>query len=311
MQKKEIQSKHNRWIYITNPTTSDVQSLNKKFGFHTLTLDNVCHGAQRSKLDVYDGKYYFLVLLFPVFNKERNEFIEKQINFFIGKNYIITLLDGSFSPLEKVFTACQKNSTYRNKLFSKKGSSLLLYEIFYALFSYPFPILDKINIQIEDLELKIFQARDKHILEDILMMRRSITDLRRILQPHTQLIQRLLLQDEEHKLLALQKNKIYFDNIIEDATEAWNSLEEYKEAIEVLHQTNESLISYKINNVMKKLTLISVVVLPMSLVAGVFGMNAVNIPGVGHELDFFLLLGCVILSGFILLMWIASKRGFK
>jgi magnesium transporter len=161
-----------------------------------------------------------------------------------------------------------------------KGSGYLLYKIVDDSFDYCFPMLRKIGNKLERLEEDIFEGRSEEVVRDISNSKQEIINFRKIIRP-----QRAVLRDlERTKQRYLPEDfELYFDDIVDASERIWDMLENYKEVIEALEDTNESVLSHRVNEVLRVLTAFSVIILPLTLLASVFGMN-VDLPfhaGVG------------------------------
>jgi len=135
--------------------------------------------------------------------------------------------------------------------------------------------------------------------------------MRRIIQPHRQTLIRLQkpnLTNEEPDFKFEDKYDEYFDDLRDYTQEIWNQLESFKESVEALHETNQSLISYRINEVIKTLTIFSALMLPAGVIAGLFGMNAVHIPFAGDNNDFYIFTALTALGIALTLLYIRRKK---
>jgi magnesium transporter len=143
------------WYYIEKPTVQEVTFLSQNFSFHPLDLDDILSRVQRPKIDEYEH-YLFLVLHFPVFNKENRVTTSSEVDIFIGENYVITVhCSADLKPLSKLFKECQIDLDTRKK-FMSYSSGYLLYHILDRLVNYCFPILNKVTDNIEKVEDLIF-----------------------------------------------------------------------------------------------------------------------------------------------------------
>lgn len=272
------------WLNIVDPNHKDLDKLKKKYRFHQLDLEDCLSEIQRPKIDEY-SKYMFIVLHFPIYNERTKFFTWEELDIFLGKNYIITLHDGKLAPLNNLFKKVHQSAKQR-ELFLKKGTGYLLYEICRNLFDYCFPLVDKIHYQIRNIEGSIFESETSPgLLKNIMIIKKNIITIRRILMPQRQLIASL-----EHKISGLD---IYFDDIVDKIEKLWSNLETSKEVIDSLQETYESLMTHSMNNVMKTLTVFSVVMLPLTFITGLYGMN-VHLPFSNLGWIFTGLIGCMI-----------------
>lgn len=265
----EITYENHRWINIIHPTEKSLAVLKKKYKFHKLDLEDCLQESQRPKIDEYE-KYLFIVLQFPVYNKRHHRFDTEQINIFIGQNYLITIHNGNLSIINKIFDKCKKSSKTR-KLFFGASTGYLLYELISTLFNAVFPITDKSQLSLKRIEDEIFEvAHPKDQLYSIMVLKKNIITLRKIILPQRSVIAAL---EHKQKRFLPENLVIYFDDVVDQIEKLWNILETQKEMIESLEDTNESLLSHNINLTMKTLTVFSVIMLPLTFLTGLFGMN--------------------------------------
>lgn len=299
---QEVKTNGLRWVNIVNPTSEEIEYLRDKYKFHPLDLEDCLTITQRPKIDKYE-KYHFMVLLFPIYNKKTREIIPEEVHFFVSKDYLITLHNNALPPLADFFQLCQSSSEIRKKHFEGTAEKLL-YHILNKLLMYIYPILDHLSMDIDNIEKGIFAGDEKKMVKEILIIRRNITNLRKIMQAHKKTIQNLSEGLIESDLFLIQKAEPYYDDLVDHTKEIWDALGGYKEAIEALQETNESLISNKINEIMKTLTVISVTMLPITLVASIFGMNTNHMPLKENPLGFWVIIGinAMIISTLIFLL---------
>jgi magnesium transporter len=262
-----------RWINIERPGPVDRAWLEEHFEFHALDYEDVASRNQRPKIDEYED-YLFIVLNFPVFDKAVGRLNAGELDMFVGPDYLITLPNSELPPVEYLFERCRSNAEVREALFSK-GTGYLLYKIVDDSFDYCFPMLRKMGNKLERLEEDIFEGRSEEVVRDISNVKQEIINFRKIIRP-----QRSVLRDlERSKQRYLAEDmEIYFDDIVDASERIWDMLENYKEVVEALEDTNESVLSHRVNDVLRVLTAFSVVILPLTLVASVWGMN-VRVPG--------------------------------
>ena len=279
-----IESSGLRWIHIEEPRLAHREWLEKHFDFHPLDFEDVYSRNQRPKLDSYDD-YIFIVLQFPIFEKSTGRLLSAELDLFIGPDYLITLPDTPLPPLSAMFERLKTRDDLREQNFSK-GSGYLLYKIVDTGVDASFPMLRKTGLKLERLEDDIFEGRSSEIVRDLSDTKQEIINFRKIVRP-----QRAVLRDlERTKQRYLQEElEIYFDDISDAAERIWDTLENYKEVIEGLESTNESVLSHRLNESFRILTAASVVLLPLTLIASIFGMNT-PFPGEDQPITFFLVL---------------------
>jgi magnesium transporter len=277
-----------RWINIERPGPVDQAWLEEHFEFHPLDYEDVRSRNQRPKIDEYDD-YLFIVLHFPVFDKQVGRLNTGELDVFVGPDFLITLPKVPLQPVEYLFERCRTSEQAREELFSK-GSGYLLYKVVDNAFDYCFPMLRKVGNKLDRLENEIFEGRSQEVVRDISNVKQEIINFRKIIRP-----QRPVLRDLERtkQRYMAEDLEIYFDDIIDASERIWDMLENYKEVVEALEDTNESVISHRVNDVLRVLTVISVTLLPLTLIASVFGMN-VHVPGEGSVPAFWIIVACMV-----------------
>ncbi len=277
-----------RWVNIESPTQLEWAWLQENFDFHALDLEDVLSRNQRPKIDEYDD-YLFIVLHFPVYDSKLGRLNSGELDMFVGPDFVVTIPNQPLQPLSYLFDRCRSEEELREKLFNR-GSGYLLYRIVDDAFDYCFPMLRKIGNKLDAIENDIFvEGNSEDVVRDTFEVKQEIINFRKVIRP-----QRPVLRDLENvkgRFLAPDLDlEIYFDDIVDAHERIWDMLENYKEVIEALEDTNESVLNHRVNEILRVLTSISVIVLPLTLIASIWGMN-VGVPGEGDSSDFWFVLG--------------------
>lgn len=276
-----------RWINIEHPRSADRAWLEERFDFHPLAYEDVFSRNQRPKLDEFPD-HIFAVLHFPRFDSTLGRLAAAELDAFVGPGFLITMPNEPIDPLTYLFERCRQSEEVREDLFSR-GSGYLFYRVADACVDAGFPMLRKIGAKLDHLEDQIFGGMSSESVRDISNAKQEIINFRKIVRP-----QRTVFRDLEsssHPTVSAEL-EIYFDDL-EDASERiWQMLDGYKETIEALEATNESILSHRLNDVLRILTVLTVIFLPPTLVAGIMGMN-VGIPGEGTEIGFWAVIAVV------------------
>jgi magnesium transporter len=216
---------------------------------------------------------------------------------FIGDNYLITLHKGELKPLVKLFKECQLEEEAREEYFSQ-GSGYLLYRIIDRLVDYCLPMLNRISDNIEQTEDNIFASEGMpRAIEDISILRRDVISFRRIIWPMRAVIASLEPRIRRFTTMDLA---VYFGDTVDHVDKIWDALDEYKEIIEGLNDTHDSLATNRTNEVMRMLTIIATILLPLTVVASIYGMN-IPLPfqHSSYSFIFVLFVWVVIVSGML------------
>ena len=279
------------WIHLDPPIDPEtVNSLRERFGWHPLDVEDVLSKRQRPKVDDYvDDGYLFGVLHFPAYDKNVQRLNAGELDFFLGPDYLVTISNVELLPVTRLFNRVQEDDRFREQLFSK-GSGRLLYEVLDDLFDYCFPILDKIAYKLDSIEDDIEDRRSEEIVTDISKVKQEIISYRKIIKPQRPALR--LLERHIERFLP-EELELYFDDLVDASERIWDLLDNYKEVVEALESTNESVISHRQNDVLRILTVFSVILLPLTLISGIFGMN-VNFPGEATRVAFWAIVGLMV-----------------
>ncbi len=292
-----------RWINIESPRQAERTWLEEHFDFHPLDYEDVFSRNQRPKVDEY-ADYLFVVLHFPAFDKRAGRLNAAELDMFVGPDFIVTLPNQPLQPLEYLFERCRRQDDLREELFTK-GAGYLLYKIVDACVDASFPMLRKIGLKLERLEEAIFEDEaNREVVRDLSNAKQEIINFRKIVRP-----QRVALRDlERTKRYVAGGLEIYFDDINDASERIWDMLENFKEIIEALEATNEAVLSHRLNDVLRVLTAFSVIVLPLTLIASVMGMN-VRVPGEG-QISGFWVAGAIMAAVLIAMVTWFRRRGW-
>src|SRR5881398_1564980 len=292
------------WIHLESLEPEIVNQLRARFGWHPLDVEDVLSKRQRPKIDDYaDEGYLFGVLHFPVYDRSIQRLNAAELDVFVGPDYLVTLPAVELLPVTRLFQRCEEDDRFREQLFSK-GSGRLLYEVLDDLFDYCFPILDKIGHKLDSLEDDVFEGRSEEVVRDISNVKQEIISYRKIIKPERSTLR--LLERHVERFLP-EELELYFDDIVDAAERIWDLLDNYKEVVEALEDTNESVISHRQNRVLQILTIFSVVLLPLTFLTGFFGMN-VHFPGFETAHGFLGTIGLMAAIAVSLIAYFRSRR---
>jgi magnesium transporter len=278
------------WVNVVAPDVETAQGLAERFGWHPLDVEDIVSRRQRPKVDDYEDEgYLFTVLHFPVFDQAVQRLNAAELDMFLGHDYVVTIPNRELLPVTRLFRRCQEDEDFREQLFAR-GSGRLLYEILDDLFDYCFPILDKIAFKLDVIEDEMFEGASEEIVRDISNVKQEIISYRKIIKP-----ERSTLRVLERRVEAFlpEELELYFDDIVDATERIWDLLDNYKEVVEGLESTNESVISHRQNDVLRLLTVFTVIVLPLTFITGIFGMN-VDFPGEGSREAFWAIITALV-----------------
>jgi magnesium transporter len=276
-----------RWINIERPRPADRAWLEEHFDFHALDYEDVFSRNQRPKVDEYDD-YLFVVLHFPVYDKQIGRLNAAELDVFVGPDYIITLPNEPIPALEYLFERCRTRAELRDTLFAR-GPGYVLYKVVDDCVDASFPMLRKMGNKLERLEEEVFEGRSEEIVRDLSNVKQEIINFRRVVRPQRQALRDL----ERTRRYVPEDLEIYFDDILDASERIWDVLENFKEVVEALETTNEAVLSHRLNDTFRILTAISVIVLPLTLIASIWGMNS-RVPGEQTTAGFWIVIGVMV-----------------
>jgi magnesium transporter len=294
------------WLNIESPTELEIEWLAEHYSFHPLDLEDVLsRRRQRPKIDSYDD-YVFIVLHFPRFDKRTGRLQAAELNLFVADDLLIMLPKEPLKPLSALWARCEAREEARERHMSK-GAGYLLYEIVDVMFDYCFPILDKVGFKLDALEDAIFEGRrSEDLVRDISNVKQEIINFRKTIKPQRPTL-RLLERSVER--FAPADLEIYFDDIVDKNERIWDSLENYREVVDALEATNESVINHRLNDLIRVLTMLSATLLPLTLITGFYGMNIDSLPLANRGVfSVIFTVGLMVAVGAALLWWFRRKQ---
>ncbi len=293
------------WINIADAKKKEIEYLRKQYGFDLRHLYASLgkNEAQRPIVE-QNGNYLFMILHFPVFAGEI--IIAEEIEFFLGHGFVVTIHNGRSQALKSFFNLCKKDGN--NLLtFAYESSAVLLYEILGKLIQDCFNLLDQNSIAITHADRMIFEQDEKKVVSQILLLRRNIVNFRKIMQNHKNILKKLLVI--QSSIVPRDLITKYYVELIEHTKRIWEILENQKDMIDIFYDTNESMMNKNLSDIMKTLTIFSVIIFPLTMVAGIFGMNTMeSMPFVHGPYGFWIILGIMGIVAMFMLLFFKKKR---
>lgn len=291
------------WLNVTRQTDKELGELKRRFNFAQPDLDECLPPFQRPKI-VRRDHYYFIVLHFPVFDRESRRLGFTEVDIFLSANYIVTVHEDKLQTVGNFFADCENDET-RARYFRGTMAGVLL-ELLQRLLDAIFPILLHINEDINNVDKKLFaHLPGREIAGEILRLKTNIVTFRRTMQGHHTVLDRLVLYGGRE--LNLSAYQSYLNSLREFNAEIWNMLESQKESIYALDETNESLLNLRTNEVMRTLTVITVITFPPTLLAGVLTIGASGTPLVDIAGGFWIIASLSVLGAGVTALFFKKK----
>lgn len=291
------------WIDIIHPSAEDVAALRARYpAFHPLNLEDIVSPIERPKLD-QDDDYLFLVMHFPLWDSRDELSRPSEVDFFLGPDYVVSVHNGALKPLAAAFERCQTDAEARGELLGP-GANQLFHALIDQLVDYTFPILNKVDRRVHAIQDSLFESNAKRVIQEIALLRRDIISLRRIIRGQIPII--LQLETCDHPILQEHMEE-YFGDIADHLFKLRDIADENFEIINSFADTADTLASYRINEVMRILTVISVIMLPLTLISSIYGMN-INLPFADAPHAFIITAGIMILIVILMLAWFRKRH---
>lgn len=296
------------WINITATGKKEMDYLAKKFPeVDPLNLKEIPPPTQRPQL-VIKPDYLFLILNFPIYNRQTKEISATEVDFIINHDHIVTVNDGgSLSPLQEIFAKAQLDSNFREQVVTHQ-EGLLLYNILDKILNSIYPMLVHISQDIDKIEKEIFAGRERAMAHELLLLKCNIVNFRKTMMAHQNVIKKLIAACPAFfPSVNLQR---YLESLINHTNDIWDLLSIYKDTIDALHQTNESLMSYNLNEIMKTYTIISVIIFALTLIATLFALHLPGTPFLDHPNAFIVILSIEMVTTIAMLIIFRIKKWF-
>ena len=252
------------WVDLAAPSIPESLVLSDTFGFHPLSVEDAMSKLQYPKVEAYDG--YLYVILHGIESKTaEHRFATHDVDFFVGPNYLVTVHDGDSRSIVDL-----RDHATRNPKVLSEGPVALLHRIVDTMVDHYRPEIDKLEDRLDGLEDEIFGTGDPRLVRQILDEKRQVASLRRIVTPQRDVVGRLARRDfvDVSTELSFRFRDVY-DHLVRVADDALI----FQDRITGMLDAHLSNVSFRLNEVMKVLTLVTVLFMPPTLVAGIWGMN--------------------------------------
>ncbi len=301
-----------QWVDVVKPTHRDHQRLLSDFPLLIeADVDDAISQTARNRI-LKRKEYIFFVLMVPVLNRQSREIDIEEIDFFLGNDFLITVHQGTIAPITNFFRDSKGQAPHVEKMLHQGSIEVLFHTILEDISNDIPPIMDNIDEKLRMVKEQIFKGKNsRKMVQEILFYRRNITDLRKAVRGHANILRHLVREDTVHDVYGIAtKYRPRFAELVAYSEDTWGALESYKEIVEALQNANESLISHDANDTIKFLTAFSALLLPATLAAGLWGMN-VAVPFADAPDAFYLVMAIGASSSLLLFVLFKRKHWFK
>ena len=291
-----------KWHHITNPTVEDLDFLRDNFHFHPLDIEDCSSFVQRPKIDIYDD-YFFLVLHFPLMDKRTQLVRTEETKIFWGQDYLITV-GNSHYVVQDLFNYTKIHPEPEDEDDISGTSDAILYHILYSMMKETFLLVERMGTELDVINRELFSSKSEKIIEQISRFRKNIIQLNTMFKPQLRLFK--LFESGDIRGFADDMEE-YWGNILDFYQKMWDMIDDYGELVAGLSNTFDSLQTNKTNEIMRMLTIISTIVLPLTFITGVYGMN-IGLPFAESKYAFLIVMGFCLLIVIFLLFYFKRKR---
>lgn len=330
-----VNFKNTSFVNVTNPGPIELKYLKNNFNVSGLHLDDYANKTQVPKIEI-SKDYTLIVLDFPFFNlsgsvnnnnsksqdkknplsnllnfpqatlssvsipqiissgaEKTKRIFATQVDFFIGKDYLVIIHEGTLPPINDVFSLCQKALNYRNK-FMADGPVFLAYSLIDALVDTCFPVINEISSTIDKIDKQLEKKPSPDTIEDISLTRRNIVVFHTMIKPMLPIFRDV--EEGRYKQLNGMMQP-FWSNVLDHLQKIWDRLEDSRELIEGIAESNESLLSFRNNELVKFFTIITSISFPFIIINNLYSMNVTGLPYAQNPLFVWFLFGIIFAAG--------------
>jgi magnesium transporter len=266
-----------RWVDLENQDDASLQLLSERFGFHPLALEDCAHLDQRPKVEEYDGCLFLVTQGFSANSSARASSTLHELHAFLGEKYLVTV---HAEPLPAI-SALRVRAT-KDPALGSRGPAFLYYLIADRIVDDNLPALDEIAEEIEAIEEKVWATPERSDQAHLFRVRRSLAQMRRVLAPQRDVFA-VLSRHPDPRIN--ESTALYFRDVYDHLTRIHEALDVHRDLLANAQEAYLSVVSNRTNEIMKYLTLMSAIFLPLSFVVGFFGQNFRNLPGFANWTD--------------------------
>jgi magnesium transporter len=292
------------WVDLEAVPDAETEPLLRKtFGFHPLAIDDALHESHVPKLDDW-GHYLYIVLHTVIFDRQNQDVDTLELDIFVGKNYMVTHHDQPIEAVSRVWAAIQ-----RDDRFLKNGADHLLYRLMDEIVASFMPVVEQLDLSLDQIEDEIFGRYSSGTLEKLFSTKRSVLYLRRILAPQREVLNKLA-RDEFEPID--ERDRIYFRDVYDHLVRMYDITESVRELVSGALDSYLSVVNNRLNDVMKTLTIITTLFMPISFIASFFGMNffqpTIPLGAWTRGPAFLVTLLVIVLTPLAMFLWMRRRR---
>ncbi|MEH7223529.1 magnesium/cobalt transporter CorA [Bacillus sp. JJ1566] len=286
------------WIDFNSPTEMEIEELSRTLHFHPLAIEDCIHVLQRPKLDFYESNTFFVS-----HSLDHDTMEKEEINMFLGEGYIVT-----FHLIESNEVNDVWNRLVVTDIIENWDPSLVLYHIIDKLVDNYFPIVYNLEDTLKEIEDNLNEKSMEELLDELFETRHNLLTLRHTVTPMRDLVYRII---NSHRLDLIQHRIEYFHDIHDHLLRLTEKIDASRELTADIRDSYLSLNSHQTNKVMRILTVITTIFMPLTFIAGIYGMNFTHMPELTYKYGYFVIQGIMIVIGIGMFVWFKHKGWFR
>ena len=290
------------WINVSALHNIDiVQEIGDHFDLHPLVLEDILNTVLSPQYEDYDD-YLFITLKMMSVDPEHQSIEQEHVSFILGKNYLISFQERKKDVFEPVR---QRLEAYKGRI-RKRGIDYLLYALIDVIVDNYYTITEEYGDQLADLENDLIYRPQESAIEQITHYKRQLIELRKHIYPLREALQTLISQE----VLIDEKTLRFFGDVSSHVDHVINTMEQQRESLTGFMDLYMTNLSNKMNNVMKTLTIIATIFIPLTFVAGIYGMNFDNMPELHYQWGYPIALGTMLVAGLVMYVYMRNREWF-
>ena len=287
------------WADVSDPTSRDFEELAEEFGFHHLSIEDCQNALQRPKVEEYTG-YYFIVLYEAELAGPKDRLELRELNIFLGKNYLVTVHS---KPIRAIATAARLWHEWTDR--AEQGSGLLAYLLIDGIVDDYLPLLDIISERMDDLEDSIFGEWRAEVIEDIFSIKKKLLYLRRSITPLRDVFNTMLRREQP---IFPRETHVYFQDVFDHLIRVADTIDSLRDMLSSTMDAYLSVSGNRMNKIMKRLTSISTILMSVTLIAGIYGMNFIFMPELRWRFGYVYALLSMVVVGVALYVYLKKVK---
>jgi magnesium transporter len=254
------------WIHVQGDAEPDtLRQLGAIFGLHHLALEDVINTGQRPKVDDY-GEQIFVIMAHPFMDSASGSLQMQQLSIFVGREFIVSFHPGAIDPFAPIRTRLRDHAGR----IRARGPDYLLYALLDLVIDEGFPVLEVLGDEIEHLEEQLLDSPTRELLPRLHRLKRTMLVLRRMLWPQREVLNSLVRDEGE---MIAEQNQVYYRDCYDHTIQIMDLIETYRDMVSGLLDIYLSSVSYRLNEIMRVLTMIATIFIPLTFIVGIYGMN--------------------------------------